>query len=172
MCVVAGLAGPRLAAGAILAIEATSGRGGGCPPQNVGAASIRGVCLEVKSALGPVRVTANLTAIRAIDVATGNPLLRVPVFTANLMLSHQVGDGPGLALLASYVGPRTDFDAASSATILMPGYVDLRLRYQISGPAGWVVTVGVDNVLDQVYEPVRGYPAPGRNVFISAATQF
>ena len=152
--------------------EATNLIVGGCPPQNVGAASIRGVSVEAKSAPGPVRVTANLTAIRAIDVATGNPLLRVPGFTANLVLSHQVGDGPGLALLASYVGPRTDFDAASSATILMPGYVDLRLRYQISGPAGWVVTVGVDNVLDQIFEPVRGYPAPGRNVFISAATQF
>src|SRR2546428_498251 len=74
--------------------------------------------------------------------------------------------------LASYVGPGPVFDAASSATIPTPGYVDLRLRYQISGPAGWVVTVGLDNVLDQVYEPVRGYPAPGRTVFISAAAQF
>jgi len=165
-------AGQALYTATLFETEATNLITGGCPPQNIGTASIWGLSVEAKRTLGPVRVTANLTAIRAIDVATGSPLRRVPAFTANLILSHQVGDGPGLTLLASYVGPRTDFDAASSATIPMPGYVDLRLRYQLSGPAGWMVIVGVDNVLDQVYEPVRGYPAPGRNVFISAATQF
>lgn len=165
-------AGGTVVTATVFGTDATNLIVGGCPPQNVGAASIRGVSLEATRTVGPVHVTANLTAMRGVDLATGNPLLRIPGFTANLVLSHQAGDGPQLTLLASYVGPRPDFDAGSSTTIQMPGYVDLRLRYQMSVLFGWMVTVGVDNLLDQAYEPVKGYPAPGRTVFISAVTQF
>ncbi len=164
--------GPMLITVTAFGTEATNLIVGGCPPQNVGAASIRGLSVETRAAAGPVLVTANVTATRAIDATTGSPLLRVPGFTANLAVHRQGRGGSVLTLLAAYEGPRLDVDVSTSSTVPMPGYVNLQLRYSLPAAEGWMLTIGVDNVLDQQYETVKGYPAPGRTAFIAATTRF
>ena len=149
---------------------------GGCPPQNVGAASIRGVSAEASGTLGALRVTANVTAMRAVKLATGDPLLRVPGVTASLAVHRQGAPSAGLSVLAAYVGPRPDvqFDPVTftTTTVQMPGYVDLRIRYLMTTQAEWIVTLGVDNALDWQYEAIKGFPAPGRTIFATATKRF
>jgi vitamin B12 transporter len=144
---------------------------GGCPPTNVGQATVRGLSLQARTLLGGgTAVTAVLTATQATD-GSGTPLLRVPGVTAHLTIRRPWGAGE-LTLLASYVGPRPDLDPATFTTIQMPGYVDVRVRYRMVQTAGPVVTVGVDNALDYPYEPVAGYPAPGRTVFLTTSWEW
>jgi outer membrane cobalamin receptor len=65
-----------------------------------------------------------------------------------------------------------DFSVFPAVPLMMPGYVDLALRYQRQSTTGWIVIVGIDNLLDASYEVVKGYPAPGRTVFVSASRRY
>jgi len=157
------------------ASEATDLISGGCPPQNIGAASIRGASAEVRGPLtGALSGTLNVTVQQAMDRATGAGLPRVPGFMARAALTHDLGAGSTLTLLADYVGPRPDMDfsAFPAVPVLMPGYLDLALRYHRQSATGWTVIVGIDNLLDASFEVVKGYPAPGRTVFVSASRRY
>lgn len=147
---------------------------GGCPPQNIGSAFIRGISGEVRWPLGPRwSLRAHATLQEALDRATGAPLLRVPAFSAQAVLTRDAG-GSSLTLLAGYVGPRADVDFSvfPASTVTLPGYVDVALRYQLRTASGWTVSIGVDNALDATYEVVKGYPVPGRTVFLSASRSY
>ncbi len=167
-------AGGVTVAAVVFGTEATNLIVGGAPPQNVGLASVRGLSAEVRGAASGTTITVNLTLTQAVDRTTGDPLVRVPWFTANLALHRQVTPSSQLSLLAQYVGPRPDLDFSTfpATTVQLPGYVDLRLRYRAETETGWALTVGVDNALDWQYESVKGYPAPGRSVFITATMRF
>ncbi len=144
---------------------------GGCPPSNVGQATVRGLSVEARRLLsGGTTFSATLTALQATD-ASGTPLLRVPGVTAQLNLHRPLAAGT-LTVAAFYVGPRPDLDPATFTTVQMSGYVDVRVRYRTALSGGAVVTVGVDNALDYAYEPVAGYPAPGRTVFVTTSWEW
>jgi len=157
------------------ASEATDLISGGCPPQNIGSASIRGASAELRGRFtGALSGRLNVTAQQATDRATGAGLPRVPGFMAYAALTYDLGVGSGLTLLGNYVGPRPDMDFSvfPAVPLVMPGYFDLALRYQRESPTGWVTIVGIDNLLDASYEAVKGYPAPGRTVFVSASRRY
>ncbi len=134
---------------------------------NVGSASIRGISGEVRGALGTgLTGSANITVQSAIDQTTGATLRRVPGLRANLVLHYQLSPSSVVSLVAEYVGDRPD------PPVQLPSYVDLLLRYELSTSGGWIWTVGVNNALDQSYQVVNGYPAPGRTVFVNATKSF
>ncbi|MDQ7819731.1 MAG: TonB-dependent receptor [Armatimonadota bacterium] len=144
---------------------------GGCPPSNVGQATVRGLSVELRRLLaGGGTLVGSLTALQAAD-GSGAPLLRVPGVTAQLTFQRPLMAGT-LTVAASYVGPRPDLDPATFATVQMPGYLDVRVRYRTATSAGATLTVGVDNALDYAYEPVAGYPAPGRTVFVTTSWEW
>lgn len=157
------------------ASEATDLISGGCPPKNIGAASIRGASAEVRGQFtGALTGRLNVTAQQATDRSTGAGLPRVPGFMARATLTYDLGAGSTLTLLGDYIGPRPDMDFSvfPAVPLIMPGYVDLALRYQHHSTTGWIVIVGIDNLLDASYEVVKGYPAPGRTVFVSASRRY
>ncbi|MGH2399390.1 MAG: TonB-dependent receptor plug domain-containing protein [bacterium] len=157
------------------ASEATDLISGGCPPQNIGAASIRGASAEVRGQLrGALSGRLNLTAMQATDRATGMGLPRVPDITAHAAFTYNLWSGSTLTLLGEYVGrrPDMDFSVFPAVPIMMPGYFDLALRYHRESPSGWAVVVGVNNLLDSSYEAVKGYPVPGRTMFVSASRRY
>lgn len=148
---------------------------GGCPPQNVGAASIRGVSAEVRGAFSrQVSGVINVMALQAVDRMSGAALLRVPGLVAHAALSYQARPSALFTVLAEYVGSRsdTDFSTVPATTVQLPPYVDVQLRYQLTTPTGWVVTLGISNALDASYEVVKGFPVPGRSFFITAAKRY
>jgi outer membrane cobalamin receptor len=157
------------------ATDATNLIVGGAPPQNIGQASIRGLSGEVKGIIGlRTSIVGSITVQRAVNLATGSLLLRVPEVSANLALHYQDTPSSVLSVLAAYVGPRldVDFSSGSGVTVQVPGYVDLRVRYQITTSTEWVVQLAVDNALDWQYEAVKGYPAPGRSAFMTLIKKF
>ncbi|MDR7499421.1 MAG: TonB-dependent receptor [Armatimonadota bacterium] len=148
---------------------------GGCPPVNIGAARISGLSAEVRGRLGDAwTARMHLTALQGVDRTTGEPLIRVPSLTAGAVLTRRLGDTSALTLMAQYVGPRPDLDFSvfPAVRIELPGYLDLGLRYRTETSAGWTVTFGVDNLPDASYEVVKGYPVPGRTVFVAASRRF
>ena len=157
------------------AAEAVNLISSGCPPLNVNEASFRGVSVEGRTRLG-VRalLRLSLTAQQAIDRATGTTLPRVPALAANATLTYRLSDASSLAAIVQYVGPRrdVDFSVIPSTMVETPAYVDLGLRYQHRTVGGWTLTVGIDNALDARYEVVKGFPAPGRRLFVSASGRF
>lgn len=157
------------------ASEATDLISGGCPPQNIGAASIRGLSADVRTAVSPVLLAAaNVTLHSAVDRATGAPLPRVPGLIARAVLTYTPRPGTALTLLGEYVGPRpdVDFSVFPASAVQLPSYVSLALRYEHTLPSGWAIMVGIDNLLDAAYEVVKGYPVPGRTVFVTASRRF
>jgi len=141
-------------------------------PQNIARATITGGSLELagrlSSRLGGV---INVTATRAVDESTGEQLLRVPLLRASATLHVQVAGGT-LSALATYVGNRPDIDPASFVRVDMPGYLVTNLRFALGAPERGQWQIGVDNVGDVQYEPIAGYPAPGRTVFVAFAERF
>ncbi len=134
---------------------------------NIGAASIRGLSGEVRGAFGSgLTGSANVTALTAIDQATGAALRGVPDITAHLALHYQVTPSSVLTIMGEYVGTRPD------PPVRLPPYVDLRFRYELVAEAGWTITVGANNILDQPYEIVNGFPVPGRSFFLTAMKRF
>lgn len=139
---------------------------GGCPPKNVGSAGILGASAEVSGTFGGLwQVLANVTWTEAVDRTSGRRRLRVPGWTANLILRRELAEAASLSVVASYVGERDDVGWTR-----LPGYVTVGLRYQVE-VSGVLLTVGVDNVLDARYETLFGYPAPGRTLFVQVSSR-
>ena len=183
--------GPESAWAAEVGIERTTSRGligatafaaeavnlisSGCPPLNVDAASFHGVSVEGHTRLGAsTLLRLSLTAQQAIDRATGTALPRVPALAANGTLTYRLSHTSSLAAIVQYVGPRrdVDFSVIPATMVDIPAYVDVGLRYQQRIGGGWTLTIGIDNTLDARYEVVKGFPAPGRRLFVSASGRF
>lgn len=146
---------------------------GGCNPQNVGSAHISGASAELSGALEQGwQVLANVTWSEGVDRSAGQRLLRLPGWTANLVVRRDLGEGRALALLASYVGERDDLDFSTfpATRVTLPGYVTFGLRYELQ-VSGLAVSLGIDNLLDARYETLRGYPAPGRTFFVQVTNR-
>lgn len=144
---------------------------GGCNPQNVGSARVAGASAELSGRLPDGwQVLANLTWSDGVDRATGLRLLRLPGWTANVVLRRELGQGSALAVLVRYVGERDDLDFSTfpAARVTLPAHLTVGLRYEVQ-VSGLAVTVGLDNLFDARYETLRGYPAPGRTVFVHVA---
>jgi len=157
------------------AAEAVNLISSGCPPLNVDEASFRGLSVEGRTPLGGRTVLRlNVTAQHSIDRLTGTPLPRVPALAANATLTHRLSEAASLVAITRYVGARrdVDFSVFPAATVELPAYVDLGVRYQYRTPGGWTMTIGMDNALDARYEVVKGFPAPGRRLFVSASGRF
>jgi outer membrane cobalamin receptor len=146
---------------------------GGCNPQNVGSARIVGASAELSGTLASGwQLLANVTWTDGTDRTTGTTLLRVPAWTANLVLRRELGAQGAVALLARYVGERDDLDYSSfpAARVTLPGHLTVGLRYEVALSDWWLV-VGVDNLFDARFETLRGYPAPGRTLFVQVASR-
>lgn len=146
---------------------------GGCNPRNVGSARVSGASAELSGALGEGwQVLANVTWTDAWSRTDGTRLLRVPGWSANVVLRRELGPDRALSVLASYVGERDDLDFSTfpATRVTLPGYVTVGLRYEVA-VSDALLTLGVDNLLDARYETLRGYPAPGRTVFVQVTSR-
>ncbi len=147
---------------------------GGCNPHNVGLAAVSGFSAELVGRLSDRwAVSANVTWTHGVDMATGRPILRLPAAQANLILRYTIDVKRSLALLANYVSDRTDLDFSTfpAQIVSLPPYLTVGVRYE-HRLADWVVRAGIDNVFDVRYEPLRGYPAPGRTLYVQFGRAF
>jgi vitamin B12 transporter len=132
-------------------------------PQNVGSASILGASLEVERRLAPRWIArGSVTWMRAIDASSGLDLPNRPRLAAAVLLTRTFAGGASLTVSATAVGERY---ADAAGAIRLPGYVTTALVAQAPLREGVGIRLSIQNLLDARYEPVQGYPAPGRTVF-------
>jgi vitamin B12 transporter len=101
---------------------------------------------------------------------SGAPLLRRPSWSGAVTVDGPVwGRLAGAASLV-WVGRRTDLDPVSLARVPQPGFVTANLTATVRLAEELSVRVRVENLADRSYQEVRGYPAPGRRVFLGLET--
>ncbi|MGH2373454.1 MAG: hypothetical protein ACRDIC_08270, partial [bacterium] len=67
--------------------------------------------------------------------------------------------------------PDLDFSTFPATRVTMPAYLLVGVRYSLATDLG-TLQIGVDNIFDVAYEAVRGFPSPGRTVFVSLSRGF
>lgn len=141
--------------------------------KNVAKARSRGVELSVQTAVADV-LDARLayTYLEAQDRARDVRLLRRPRHAFSTDLSHTFARTVTVGSGVTFAAAREDVDAATFATVDAEDYTVVRVY------AAWRVTPRLElkarceNLLDERYEEVNGYPALGLRIFGGATLTF
>jgi vitamin B12 transporter len=138
-------------------------------PQNIGVASIRGASLEIEGALSSRwTVRASTTFMIPTDLGAGLDLPNRPRHTAALALTTLLPRGGSITGSAVLVGRRFA-DAAN--TVTLPAYLTAGLNVRMPVAGGMTLAATIQNLFDARYEPVQGYPSPGRTIFLEVVLQ-
>ena len=92
----------------------------------------------------------------------GLELLRRPEWSSSLSFNGRIGERVRGDLSVLYVGERADIDPVTFARTRIGSYVSAHLGVSYELIAGLEVTARVQNLADEDYEEVAGYPASGR----------
>jgi vitamin B12 transporter len=136
---------------------------------NVARAAQDGIELTTAARLGRgAWLTASLTGLDARD-GEGLPLLRRPRIGGSATLS-----GPLLAAVSGeaslvWVGSRDDIDPVTFTRVDAEAFVTVDATVAVPVGGGVTLRLRAENLADRKYEEVRGYPAPGRRLFLAAA---
>lgn len=156
--------------------------------ENVARASASGTELEARvQPAAPLTIEASYarlwTRVRSAGfgstLADGRTLLRRPDYTATASLAYVARRGSASVQL-SHVGPRDDVrflhDAPYSREETLPAYtrVDVAGELPLAARRGQPValTLRIENLLGEAYEPVAGYAAPGRALHVGLRAGF
>jgi vitamin B12 transporter len=134
---------------------------------NINEARINGVESFARTAIGPIRASAEYTWMHPLDRSTGRDLLRRPRNKVEGRIEYFRGE---MSLMArvSYVGTRqdTDFTLFPATPISLGSYVLLTLTAHYPLTPQVALLGRIENILDQQYEEVHTYPVPGRSLFL------
>jgi vitamin B12 transporter len=137
---------------------------------NIGRAAQDGAEVSWNASWAPLgSLTVGLTYLDARDGA-GQPLLRRPSWSGSATLQRALAAGVDGRLTLVWVGDRVDVDPISYARTDAAAFltadlaVTARLSERIEG------RLRAENLFDRAYEEVKGYPAPGRRVFVGIET--
>ena len=112
--------------------------------------------------------TVNYTRLSAMNLDTGNQLLRQPHNQIGWNVNRKVLDNRlNLNFNGSFVGRRTDQDFTNSAEplVTLKGYTLLNLAATYDLRPNWQVFGRLNNILDQHYQSVFGYGSLPINFF-------
>ncbi|HEX2225080.1 MAG TPA: TonB-dependent receptor [Thermoanaerobaculia bacterium] len=138
---------------------------------NIGRAKSRGVEAEAGLQQGIYSARLSATWLETEDQDTGLALLRRPEESAALMLTARPGDFT-FNLEGRYVGEREDVDPVTFGRAGSPSYtrLDAAARWRA---LPWLAPYArVENVADEEYQEVLGFPSPGRTFIGGLAVDF
>lgn len=141
--------------------------------RNVERARTRGLELNVTAALGATsEARLAYTYLEAENLNSHTRLLRRPrnSISADLLHTFAAGVSAGVGVVA--VAGRQDVDAATYLTIDAEDYTVMRLYAAWPVNDRLTIKVRLENLLNEKYEPVNGYPATGFGAFGSVAWKF
>ena len=130
-----------------------------CAPQNVDAATLQGVTLDVRFRYGATAAGASVDVQRPLD-ENGLLLPRRARRHAALAIDHPLGP---VRLRAELSASSARFDDAAN-TRRMGGYAVLNLLAEWPFDARWTVFARLDNVLDKHYELAADYATAGAHL--------
>lgn len=156
---------------------------------NVAAADARGVELEAQAVAAPgLTLSASYTYLDtevqdagfdagpAGEFVQGERLLRRPTHTLAAGVAYRVAGRARLAANLRYVGTRDDVDFAVFERAALPAYATLDVAAETdvvrAGARRLAVTLRIANLLDETYEEVFNFPAPGRAVSVGVRGVF
>jgi vitamin B12 transporter len=140
---------------------------------NVDRARTEGVELSVKTTIaGAVQVKVAYTNLIARNVPDQTPLLRRPRNSYSADFWMNAGNGFSIGAGGVYVGQRADIDAQTFETIADPQYTVVRTYAQYQVNRHLALKARVENMFNQAYAPVNGYPEPGIGYFGGAEWRF
>ncbi|MEW5877578.1 MAG: TonB-dependent receptor [Acidobacteriota bacterium] len=134
---------------------------------NIAESRQKGVELSLERRLQHRLLRLSGTYLEAED-QDGLRLLRRPQWSGSFTLGENFAWGQGEVSLV-YVGRRPDLDPVSFARVQQGGFFTANLAAQLPLTELSALTVRVENLTDRSYQEVRGYPAPGRRVFVGLA---
>lgn len=140
---------------------------------NVERARTRG--LEVAARLGAVDATQlqlAYTYLEADNLTGGTRLLRRPRHALDADLWRALGRDLGVGLGVRWVAQREDVAANTFARIDAEDYTVVRLYASWRATDRLTVTARVENLFDERYEEVHGYPALPRGAFAGVRWRF
>ena len=138
---------------------------------NIDRARTRGLEGELGYRRGIYSGTWSATWMETEDRATGLELLRRPEWSSALVLTARPGDWI-FNLEERYVGDRADADAATFQRTENPYYLRVDLAARWHALERLAPYARIQNVTDEEYEEVLGYPAPGRTLIGGVAVEF
>jgi len=138
---------------------------------NIAVVDSRGIEMHGSIALSAsLRLNAGYAFIDASDAsgASGAALVEVPRHSGDLSLDFELGDALSGRLLLRHNGAEPAFGDAGEVA----GWtrLDLTARYRMSERVEWFARL--ENILDEHYQRVLGYGAPGRSASIGARLRF
>lgn len=140
---------------------------------NVDRAATRGLELSAQLAWTDL-VTARVayTYLEAENSTQHTRLLRRPRHGLTADFWHQFGGGFSLGVGASFVADRLDVNAATFATIKAEDYTVVRAYAEYKVTPSLAIKARIENLLDEKYEEVNGYPALGIGAFAGIEWKF
>ncbi|MGH9366729.1 MAG: TonB-dependent receptor domain-containing protein [Thermoanaerobaculia bacterium] len=139
---------------------------------NVQRARTRGVEVAVRQdVVAAVAFNAGYTYLDAEDRDSGEALLRRPRHSAFFDAVLRPWRPLAISPRVTFVGKRPDADALTGARVEQPSFVrlDLFARYELAHFAPYA---RLENLTDELYEEVNGYPAPGRRFALGLEARF
>jgi len=132
-----------------------------CAPQNVAAATLQGVTLDIRFRRGATVATASVDLQRPEDDASGLLLPRRARRHAALAVEHPLGP---VQVRAELSASSARFDDAAN-TRRMGGYALINLLVEWPFEARWTAFARLDNLLDKHYELAADYRTAGATLF-------
>ncbi len=134
--------------------------------ENVESARTQGVELAAKLDLpGPFKARVAYTYLDADNLTEHSRLLRRPRNSGSLDLWREFGGGFSAGGGLVFASDRMDVDAATFATIKGEDYTVARLYGAWQATPRVTLKARIENLLDEKYEEVNGYPQPGFGAF-------
>lgn len=157
---------------------------------NVGRARATGVEFGVEGRAGRLRASGSWTLLRTTvldpgfdegpDAAfvQGQRLLRRPSSSGRLFAGYDLSGDAELTVDLRLVGARDDrdFTGVPAKRVSLPGYATLDLGGRIEVRPGALLpaltlSFRAENVLDEQYEEIAGFPTPGRAFYLGAGVR-
>jgi vitamin B12 transporter len=133
---------------------------------NAERARTRGVELSTRLTLSPaVELRGAYTYLEAENLTAHTRLLRRPRHAFAADAWHDFGHGVSAGTGLTFVAGRQDVDAATYATINAEDYTVARVYAAWQVSPNFALKLRVENLLDEKYEAVNGYPALGFGAF-------
>ena len=141
--------------------------------ENIQKARTRGAELSAQTTLpGAVEVRASFTYLEAVNQTAGTRLLRRPRQGGSVDAWRAFGGGVSAGAGVAFAAHRRDVDAKTFRQIDAEDYTVARLYGAWQVNPRLALKVRLENLLNEKYEEVNGYPALGAGVFGGAEWRF
>ncbi|MEX2045453.1 MAG: TonB-dependent receptor, partial [Opitutus sp.] len=141
--------------------------------ENIQRARTRGLGVSARVSMpGEVALRAGYTWLEADNLTAGTRLLRRPRHQATLDAWRELGAGLSAGAGVTWTAQREDVHAATFATVDGEDFTVVRFYGAWDASERVSLKLRIENLLDERYEEVHGYPATGFGAFAGVELRF